>query len=540
MDGENTSLVVEEESKSINNSKDAAVNKGQVEEKVDAIEGEVNGSQATEGLGELVQPSQTTENSAKPVQPTEKENDEHIKSENKEMMVPPENDTEQNLNESAIDETLESIEDAVEINKIDGVIGKDDGPLEPVPIEELDAGSTPPPQIESNDITEEEEGKEDPKVKDKGNPDEERKEDFKVNDEENPDDAIALEQEDEMLVESLLDETESIEEHSLYDREQLLQQYKEALEERTRIQTLNQQYQHKLAEYFKKKKTDDRGQEIEKNVTDQEQRYLKYISNLEELQAAEAQQASSIEIQLEELKSRCQEKQEKVEETSDALMNFKYEIAKTAINSRSGKPLTSKDVEQYQALEAKKELEVIAVRLEYIKLKNRLKKREIQLKAKEELAEGLHLIDFEQLKIENQTYNEKIEERNEELLKLRKKITTTVQVLTHLKEKLQFVQGENGEQRAKLRDIEATVAQRRDILTRMKQVRDGLRIDNTKLKHKSGLLGNKPLLRDFEVRKDEGEELKQRIQFLKEEHIELSMALNSIKKKIEKSRPVNS
>ena len=35
------------------------------------------------------------------------------------------------------------------------------------------------------------------------------------------------------------------------------------------------------------------------------------------------------------------------------------------------------------------------------------------LLSQEELAEGLHLIDFEQLKIENQTYNEKIEERNE-------------------------------------------------------------------------------------------------------------------------------
>lgn len=43
-------------------------------------------------------------------------------------------------------------------------------------------------------------------------------------------------------------------------------------------------------------------------------------------------------------------------------------------------------------------------------------------------AEGLHLIDFEQLKIENQSLNEKIEERNEELLKLRKKTTMTVQV----------------------------------------------------------------------------------------------------------------
>ena len=50
------------------------------------------------------------------------------------------------------------------------------------------------------------------------------------------------------------------------------------------------------------------------------------------------------------------------------------------------------------------------------------------------------MIDFEQLKIENQTFNEKIEERNEELQKLRKKINNTVQVLTHLKEKLQFVQ----------------------------------------------------------------------------------------------------
>ena len=46
-------------------------------------------------------------------------------------------------------------------------------------------------------------------------------------------------------------------------------------------------------------------------------------------------------------------------------------------------------------------------------------------------------------------------------------------------------------------------SQRRDILTRIKQVRDALRTDNTKLKHKSGLLGNEPLLRDFEYRKDE-------------------------------------
>ena len=52
---------------------------------------------------------------------------------------------------------------------------------------------------------------------------------------------------------------------------------------------------------------------------------------------------------------------------------------------------------------------------------------EATVRQKEELAEGLHLIDFEQLKIENQALTEKIEERGEELLKLRRKITTTAQ-----------------------------------------------------------------------------------------------------------------
>ena len=76
---------------------------------------------------------------------------------------------------------------------------------------------------------------------------------------------------------------------------------------------------------------------------------------------------------------------------------------------------------------------------------------------------GLHLIDFEQLKIENQTLNEKIEERNEELLKLRKKTTTTVQVLTHLKEKLQFVQAENQVLKHDLADLEIELTNKRDV-----------------------------------------------------------------------------
>ena len=50
------------------------------------------------------------------------------------------------------------------------------------------------------------------------------------------------------------------------------------------------------------------------------------------------------------------------------------------------------------------------------------------------------MIDFEQLKISNVDLGEKVEERNEDIRKLTGKVRATVQVLTHVKEKLHFLQ----------------------------------------------------------------------------------------------------
>ena len=72
---------------------------------------------------------------------------------------------------------------------------------------------------------------------------------------------------------------------------------------------------------------------------------------------------------------------------------------------------------------------------------NRLKK---ELKKMEDYFEGLHIIDFEQLKIENNTLTEKIEDRNEEIHKIKKKINENVQTLAHLQEKSKFISSEKG------------------------------------------------------------------------------------------------
>ncbi|XP_077333956.1 cilia- and flagella-associated protein 184 [Lithobates pipiens] len=324
-------------------------------------------------------------------------------------------------------------------------------------------------------------------------------------------------------------------------REALIQQYHALLTEKEKVQQQNSHFQHKLYEYFRRKKGEDTRPEIEKHVSDQEQRYLKYLVTLEEMRKKFKEDSVLHEQQIEELRVRCQEVVSQVDKEWAAFQEQKKKVALYVVNRGAGKHAASsfsQEIVQLQAKEERKEKEVIQVRLENIKLKNQINHHEFTLRSKEELAEGLHLIDFEQLKIENQTYNEKIEERNEELLKLRKKITNTVQVLTHLKEKLQFVQIENQEQKDRLMEIEALVAHKRDILTRTKQARDSLRMDNLNLKQKSGLLGNKTLLRDFEEKVDATEELRQKLEDLKRRHAELTLSSKGVMKKIEDAKLV--
>ncbi|KAE8629059.1 hypothetical protein XENTR_v10000342 [Xenopus tropicalis] len=320
-------------------------------------------------------------------------------------------------------------------------------------------------------------------------------------------------------------------------REELIQQYQALIQERDKVQQHNAQLQNKLYEYFRRKKGEDLRPETEKRISDQEQRYLKYLTSLEEMKKKNMEDAAMHQQQIEELEAQCLEVVSRVDKEMASFQEHKKSVALLAYKHfGAGKHASSAFTEalaQLQAKEDRKEKEVTQVHLENIKLKNQISQFQSTLRSKEELAEGLHLIDFEQLKIENQTYNEKIEERNEELLKLRKKITSTVHTLTHVKEKLQFMQAENQEKKDQLMEVEAVLANKRDILTKTKQARDSLRRDNLKLKQRSGLLDNKLLLKDFEDKVDETEVLSQKLESLKRRHAELSLSGKGLMKKIE-------
>lgn len=73
------------------------------------------------------------------------------------------------------------------------------------------------------------------------------------------------------------------------------------------------------------------------------------------------------------------------------------------------------------------------IRLKNATLKAQKAKLSLQLKQKEEMGEVFHAIDFDQLTIENAQYQQKIDDRNTELLKLKNIAGISIQHLNSLK-----------------------------------------------------------------------------------------------------------
>merc|ERR1712050_366588 len=202
----------------------------------------------------------------------------------------------------------------------------------------------------------------------------------------------------------------------------------------------------------------------------------------------------------EELKNQLEAKRQKAIECRDSFQEFKRQVARHAEYARTGRKIPEKIIQEVEEFELDKDAEVEEVRGSNISLKNRLNKLEQALRKKDELAENLHVIDFEQLKIENQTLNEKIEERNEELHKLRKKTIVTVQIITHMREKVQFVQQEYQALKGELQALDQHLAAQRDLVAKTKHERDEHRSECGKLRQQTGIINSEHLTKDFEQR----------------------------------------
>lgn len=139
---------------------------------------------------------------------------------------------------------------------------------------------------------------------------------------------------------------------------------------------------------------------------------------------------------IDDIKTLMEEVDMRIAETKKDTYEFKRDIIIGAENPRSGKIIAEKMIRFMEEKLRQKDTMIEKLRLKNTTTKAQIAKMEQQLAHKEEMGEVLHLVDFDQLKIENQQYMEKIEERNNELLRLKLSTSRTVQVLNNLKSQL--------------------------------------------------------------------------------------------------------
>lgn len=90
--------------------------------------------------------------------------------------------------------------------------------------------------------------------------------------------------------------------------------------------------------------------------------------------------------------------------------------------------------------------------------------------------------------------------------------------------------------REELTEVENTVARKRDLLSRTKQARSNLQRDNQRLSQQRGLLGNRPLLQDFEDTVDVSKYLEEQLENLKVTEAEIVSRCGKWQKKPESTK----
>jgi len=238
-----------------------------------------------------------------------------------------------------------------------------------------------------------------------------------------------------------------------------------------------------------------------------EQKYDIAVQEMEEIREEITQQKMESEQLLDTLRARMEECDVRIAEIKKDAYEFKRDIVTGAENFRTGKIIAEKAVRYMEDKLKAKEAVAVKLRLKNATLKQQYTKVEQSLQQKEDMGEVLHVIDFDQLKIENQQYLEKIEDRNNELLRLKLTTGNTVQVLNTLKHKLSNLTGESDWLRRETSTRKESLAKISEEITRVEQEKEQAARLDRKLRREENTESNMPQILDYVQQKAEQYEL---------------------------------
>lgn len=156
----------------------------------------------------------------------------------------------------------------------------------------------------------------------------------------------------------------------------------------------------------------------------------------------------------------------------------------------------------------------------------------------ETIADGLHVFDYEELKLENQGYRDCIEERDKEISILCIRCDTGGQILAHCKEKVASCQLKANELMETLRTIELRKKLMRRTVNKSQAARDRYRSGYSTIEESDGLLMRDDLLSDMEESMEAIEEINVEIEKLRNRYGFQNRMLKGIREQLEMIAPL--
>ncbi len=167
----------------------------------------------------------------------------------------------------------------------------------------------------------------------------------------------------------------------------------------------------------------------------------------------------------------------RVEELRKDAYEFRRDILLGAEDSRTRKTDADKFVRFWEERLRAKEQLVEKYRMKNNAVKSSIAKADAQLKQKEEQGDSLNSIDFHQLKIENAQFNQKIKERNAELLALKMTTGKTVQRLNTAKKSLGDVTSQIGRLQHEIKERKETLQK---LTVELRSAEDELEVERSR------------------------------------------------------------
>lgn len=194
---------------------------------------------------------------------------------------------------------------------------------------------------------------------------------------------------------------------------------------------------------------------------------------IEELREDIEKDKEESEKTLDHFKAIMEETEMRLSEMKKESYEFERDIVKGSLNHRTNKVIAEKALRYFDDKLRARDTLIEKLRLKNSTLKVQKKKLMLQLKQKEEMGEVLHEVDFNQLKIENQQYLEKIDERNQDLLRLKFMSTNTLQVQNSYKKKLTTMTKESER-------LQSEITLREDLQSRIKSETEVVELERAK------------------------------------------------------------